>query len=184
MLAGDIITRHSVVEDVVLKEGRSGSLCFVTVKHRYSNFETDCITERQDIVYREAAAPGARATTPPQAAEQGETSKSVAMSPVLLFRYSALTFNGHRIHYDHPYVTAEEGYPGLVVHGPMQAMLLAHYAEELRGKAPTRFRFRGLSPAFADAPLTLHARKTETELKLWTAAPQGPVAMEAEAEWQ
>ncbi|WP_319530160.1 MaoC family dehydratase N-terminal domain-containing protein [uncultured Cohaesibacter sp.] len=183
MVAGDIITRHSVVEDVVVKEGRSGTLCFVTVRHRYSNIETDCITERQDIVYREAAAPGALAATPTQA-EQGEMSKSVPMSPVLLFRYSALTFNGHRIHYDHPYVTAEEGYPGLVVHGPMQAMLLALYAEECRGTAPAIFRYRGLSPVFADTPLILHAKETETGLKLWSAAPDGPVAMEAEAEWQ
>ena len=105
------------------------------------------------------------------------------MSPELLFRYSALTFNTHRIHYDQPYATGREGYRGIVVHGPLQAALLARYAAGLRGSPPARFSFRGVSPAFADAPLVLHAHEENGALKLWSAAPGGPVAMEATAEW-
>nr|WP_321507070.1 MaoC family dehydratase N-terminal domain-containing protein [uncultured Celeribacter sp.] len=182
---GDTVTRHSTVEDVALKQGRSGALCFVTVTHRYTVDGNTRITERQDIVYRAAPAETAQtgpARTPPPA-PKGNSNRCLDASPTLLFRYSALTFNSHRIHYDHPYTTGEEGYPGLVVHGPLQAMLLAQYAADLRGAMPRSFRFRSFAPVFGDAALHLHARTTDNGLKLWSAAPEGPIAMEAHAQW-
>ncbi|WP_417722328.1 FAS1-like dehydratase domain-containing protein [Salipiger sp.] len=179
---GETITRRSVIEDVTMKEGRTGTLCFVTVTHHVSAGDRALITERQDIVYRNADAPGAPKKTP-EPAPAGASSKEIAATPVLLFRYSALTFNGHRIHYDQPYVTGEEGYPGLIIHGPIQATMLAQYAADLRGAAPARFTFRSLSPIFDTADFTLNAGDDGAALTLWTAGTGGPKAMEARAEW-
>ena len=184
---GDPVTRHSVVRDVTVKQGRSGPLCLVTVEHRIDSGGALAITERQDIIYRGAgpAAPpsGAPSSATAEAAPQGRYRQAVDAGPALLFRYSALTFNGHRIHYDAPYARAEEGYPGLVVHGPLQATLLLQFAEALRGKRPAQIGFRGLSPLFDTAGFTLHAQDEANTLRLWTAAEGGPVAMEARAEW-
>ncbi|MBT0958272.1 MaoC family dehydratase N-terminal domain-containing protein [Alphaproteobacteria bacterium KMM 3653] len=179
---GEVVTRQSEITDLRLKQGRSGPLCFVTLTHDYSAEGRAVLSEVQDIVYREAPAPGARVKALPPAPQSAEQLE-VDPSPELLFRYSALTFNSHRIHYDLPYATGAEGYPGLVVHGPMQAALLAGLAQDLLGAAPTQFQFRGLSPAFAGTPLTLHAIEEDGGMKLWSAAPGGPVAMEAYAEW-
>ncbi|MFG1347407.1 MaoC family dehydratase N-terminal domain-containing protein [Xanthobacter autotrophicus DSM 431] len=177
---GDTMRRISRVEDLSVKEGRSGTLCFVTVRHAIEADGRPVLTEVQDIVYRGLdTGEAARTATP---AEAGPHRREVEPSPPLLFRYSALTFNGHRIHYDHPYVTQVEGYPGLVVHGPLQATLLYRFAAEILGTPPARFTFRGLSPLFDDRPFFLNARKAENDtLKLWSAAPGGPVAMQAEA---
>ena len=101
----------------------------------------------------------------------------------MLFRYSAITFNGHRIHYDAPYAREVEGYGGLVVHGPLQATLMAHMAAEIHGQAPTRFSFRGRSPIFDDSPFMLHATEYNDGISLWTACEGGPVAMQAKAGW-
>lgn len=180
---GERIIRHSVVRDVVFKQGSNGTLCFVTVMHDYRGDGRVMLTERQDIVYRDAPSPGATPKVP-SPAPQGTEQRSVYISPELLFRYSALTFNSHRIHYDLPYATGEEGYPGLVTHGPLQAALLVQYAADLLGSAPAQFRFRGLSPAFAGTPLVLHASEADGALQLWSAAPGGPVAMEATAGWE
>jgi 3-methylfumaryl-CoA hydratase len=103
--------------------------------------------------------------------------------PVLLFRYSALTFNGHRIHYDRPYVTGVEGYPGLIVHGPLQASLLIEYATKLRGKPPKTFMHRGVSPLFDDGAFTLNANETKDGLELWTANSKGMPTMKTSASW-
>ena len=106
------------------------------------------------------------------------------MSTTLLFRYSAITFNGHRIHYDRRYAMEVEGYPGLVVHGPIQTTLLYRYATDLRGAPPSRFSFRSLSPIFDDDAVALHGEETEGGgLKVWTARDGGPVATVGEAEW-
>lgn len=104
-------------------------------------------------------------------------------SAPLLFRYSALTFNGHRIHYDAPYVREVEGYPGLIVHGPIQATLLMQLATRLRGRPPVRFEFRSLSPLFDNADFILNAGDTGQSLRLWTCYADGPVAMQAQAWW-
>jgi len=179
---GDSTRRVSRIEDVVLKEGRTGALCFVTVQHRVEANGQLVLEERQDIVYRELDA-GPGAAKPAPTAEQGVHQRPMRAEAPLLFRYSALTFNGHRIHYDRRYVTEVEGYPGLIVHGPLQAALLCNYATELHGAPPKRFSFRGLSPLFDDDAFTLHATEAGEGLKVWTAKQNGPVCMTAEAAW-
>ena len=179
---GETVTRRSVITDVTLKQGRTGPLCFVTVDHDVTSDGLKVMTERQDIVYRGASPTGTTAAAPAPAVA-GEHNRTVTPTAPLLFRYSALTFNGHRIHYDKPYATGVEGYPGLIVHGPMQATQLCQYAADLHGKPPRYFRFRSLSPIFDDADFTLNASTDGAGLKLWTARTGGPVAMEAQAEW-
>lgn len=179
---GERVARTSTIRDVTLKEGRTGSLCFVTVDHRIESAGRLVIEERQDIVYRGADAPRAPGERPEPAAP-GTHRVVVVPSAALLFRYSALTFNGHRIHYDAPYATGVEGYPGLVVHGPLQATMLVQLAERLHGRRPARFDFRSLSPLFDDADFTLNADEDGGDLRLWTAGVGGPVAMEARASW-
>ncbi|MGH1423899.1 MAG: FAS1-like dehydratase domain-containing protein [Pseudooceanicola sp.] len=182
LTCGRLVKRRSRIEDVVLKNGRTGPLCFVTVRHRIQDSVGLAVEERQDIVYR-----GATGDTPIRA--QAATAPGVHIEPVradatVLFRYSAITFNGHRIHYDQPYVTQVEGYPGLIVHGPLQATWLCHLAERLRGTPPKRFKFRSLAPLFDVDTVTLNAAEGDDRvLRLWTAAEGGPIAMEAVAEW-
>ena len=178
---GEPVERRSAIADVALKQGRTGPLCFVTVEHEIRCGGRLALTERQDIVYREDRPSGAAKTPPP--APEGPLRRAVAATPTLLFRYSALTFNGHRIHYDEPYARQVEGYAGLVIHGPMQATLMRLWAEELMGAPPAEFSFRGLSAVCAPCDLQLHAEEGEDALRLWTAAPGGPVAMEARATW-
>jgi 3-methylfumaryl-CoA hydratase len=177
---GSTLTRTSRVADVAVKEGRTGPLCFVTVEHVLSCDGAVLVEERQDIVYREvvgAAAP------PAPAAPAGHHRRTVVASVPLLFRYSALTFNGHRIHYDRRYATEVEGYEGLVVHGPLQATLLYQFATALRGAPPGRFKYRGLSPLFDGTDFLLHADDLGSDMRLWTARDRGPVAMSADASW-
>lgn len=177
---GDTVRRVSRIADVVLKQGRTGPLCFVTVRHRIEAGGGVALEERQDIVYRGTDGGAAKTSTP---AEAGSHSREVDASAPLLFRYSALTFNGHRIHYDRRYAQEVEGYPGLVVHGPLQATLLLFFAADIRGALPSSFSFRSLSTIFDDDPIRLHARADGDRLRLWTAREGGPVAMSAEAVW-
>ncbi|HWK97803.1 MAG TPA: MaoC family dehydratase N-terminal domain-containing protein [Pseudolabrys sp.] len=179
---GDRVRRTSRIADVAAKEGRTGTLCFVTVEHTVEADGARLIDERQDIVYRGLDALGGTGKAPPAAA-QGRHQRPMRAEPPLLFRYSALTFNGHRIHYDRRYVTEVEGYPGLVVHGPMQAAMLCDYATELRSMPPTRFEFRGMSPLFDDDNFALHASEAGETLELWTAKANGTLCMTATAYW-
>lgn len=181
---GDVVSRVSRIVDVAVKEGRSGTLCFVTVEHKIDVAGVLRIEEIQNIVYRQAA--GSRDGDPSTSSEvkaSGIYSQPVSVSIPLLFRYSALTFNGHRIHYDRRYATEVEQYPGLVVHGPLQATLLLNYATELRGISPAQFRFRGVSPLFDHDKIQLHASEEGEGMKLWTARENGQVGMSAEAVW-
>ncbi|NTF10572.1 protein dehydratase [Agrobacterium rubi] len=179
---GDLVRRVSCIADVVVKEGRSGMLCFVKVEHNIDVAGSLKIEETQNIVYREAARQ--QDVTPPQAsAPLAANSRAINVSTPLLFRYSALTFNGHRIHYDRRYAMEVEHYPGLVLHGPLQATLLLNYAAELKGGAPARFTFKGLSPLFDNDKVYLHSGEEDGRMKLWTARESGPVAMSAEAIW-
>jgi 3-methylfumaryl-CoA hydratase len=180
---GDAITRRSRIEDVTLKEGRTGSLCFVTVSHHIVTGGATVIEERQDIVYREMEGGAAAPAKPATQVAPGAHSVQMKLSTPMLFRYSALTFNGHRIHYDRPYTTGVEGYPGLVVHGPMQAAFLINHAGRIRGRPPARFSFRGLSPLFDHESFSVNAEDEGGKLRLWTAKDGGPVCMSAEAEW-
>lgn len=177
---GDAVTRRSVIADVREKQGRTGRLVFVAVDHVLSVGGQTRITERQDIVYRDTGAPAPPAT---EAAPEGHWRQPVQPDTTLLFRYSALTFNGHRIHYDLDFARGVEGYPGLVVHGPLLATQLCRMAARLRGQAPARFTFRSLSTLFHDAPYALNATEDGASLRLWAARDGGPVAMEAVAEW-
>jgi 3-methylfumaryl-CoA hydratase len=177
---GDRVLRRSVIRDVQEKQGRTGRLVFVTVDHALSVDGRLCITERQDIVYRDTGAPPPPVVDP---APSGQWQAVVRPDATLLFRYSALTFNGHRIHYDLDFARGVEGYPGLVVHGPLLATQLCRMAERLRGVPPARFRFRSLSTLFHDAPYALNAAEDGPALRLWAARPGGPVAMEAVADW-
>ena len=179
---GDVVARQSTVRDVVLKSGRSGALCFVTVDHAFTGMQGLILTERHDIVYRAARVPGAPAAMVPQA-PVARWSYSVMADPVLLFRYSALTFNGHRIHYDRDHAIRSEGYAGLVVHGPLQATMMLEYAAQLRGAAPVRFDYRGISPLIDGATFSVNANETAEGLQLWTAAADGRLCMEAQAVW-
>lgn len=181
---GEVVKRRSFIQDVVVKQGRSGALCFVTVLHSFDCCGRQALTERQDIVYRGAPTEGAAPVENLSVkAPVGTSQKQISASAPFLFRYSALTFNGHRIHYDAPYTIQEEHYPGLIVHGPLQATLLCQYAADLRGAAPKSFRFRSATPIFGPGDFNLNATQKDDALTLWTALPGGPISMEAVTEW-
>lgn len=173
----DQITRVSRIADVQFKEGRTGPLVFVLVRHEISNPSGLAITEEHDIVYR--APSGSTAQTKTPAPDSAAWEREIHPDDVLLFRYSALTFNGHRIHYDRRYSTEVEGYPGLVVHGPLIATLLAGLA----AGPMTRFEFRAVSPLFDTTPFTICA-KPENDggtIRLWAKDAGGALAMNAVA---
>ena len=181
---GEAITRISRIQDVSLKTGRSGTLAFVTVRHEISNTRGVAITEEHDIVYRENPRPDALAPQPQPAPEGMTMWRDIVPDPVLLFRYSALTFNGHRIHYDRPYVTGVEGYPGLIVHGPLIATLLLDLLRRDQPQADVRrFRFRAVRPIFDIHRFTVCGRPDGAgTFALWARDHAGCLAMEASAD--
>ena len=177
---GETITRTSRIVEVKFKEGRSGPLVFVLVRHEIDNADGLALTEEHDIVYRDHPRPGDPAPALQASPADAEWERVVQPDDVLLFRYSALTFNGHRIHYDRRYATEVEGYPGLVVHGPLIATLLV---ELLRSRIVKKFEFRAVSPIFDIAPFSV-AGKPEPDgklIRLWAANPSGALAMTATA---
>ncbi len=182
---GDAITRDSRIIKVDGKSGRSGELVFVTVRHEISSARGLALTEEHDIVYRDMPAPGAPLPRPQPAPGDATFSRDVVPDAVLLFRYSALTFNAHRIHYDRPYVTQVEGYPGLIVHGPLIATLLADLLRrELAHAQLRRFAFTAMRPLFDIHAFTLCGR-TQADagnVTLWARDFEGFLAMQAEAE--
>lgn len=181
---GESVERVSRIESVSGKHGRSGELVFVKVHHTLSNAAGPAILEEHDIVYREEPAPDA---TPPVSRPAPDCAAwEVELYPdeVLLFRYSALTFNGHRIHYDWPYVTGVEGYPGLVVHGPLIAtLLLEHMQRQLPGVQLAAYEFRAVSPAFNTVPFFVCGQPAADgrSVKLWARSAEGALHMEATA---
>lgn len=180
---GDRVTRRSSIGEVSHKTGRAGALCFVAVHHEYATERGVAINERHDIVYRDAPAPGARGSKPADApARTADLQWQVDATPVLLFRYSAMTFNGHRIHYDPVYATEQEGYDGLVVHGPLQATLMLNLAATLLDCTPRRFRYRGLSPLIAGGTVSVSGvRGGDGRIECWTTNADGRTCMEAVA---
>lgn len=155
---GETVTKSSTIESVTFKTGRSGHLGFVTLRNLYQVDGVTCIDERQDIVYREDPTPGATPPRPPRADPWPDAeSREITTTPTLLFRYSGITFNGHRIHYDAPYARKVEGYDGLVVHGPMQAIWMQNLAAMLLGHAPTLFEYRGTAPLTCGQPVRVEA---------------------------
>ncbi len=190
LLIGEAITRHSEVVDVTAKDGKSGPLVFVVVRHQVSGPGGIAIEEEHDIVYRGAAPQDAPkdAGKAPSAEAPGEAvwQREITPDPVLLFRYSALIFNGHRIHYDRDYVKGEEGYPGLIVHGPLIATLLMDLCRRENPEARlNRFDYRAKSPIFDLGPFTVEgAPEDGGGASLWALDHQGRVAMTAEAEFE
>lgn len=181
---GPTVARTSEIANVAVKNGSAGTLVFVTVRHTIAHDGAVCIEEEQDIVYRDAPAPGAAKSRPAPAPESAEWSEPVQPDPMLLFRYSALTSNGHRIHYDQRYVREEEGYPDLVVHGPLIATLLHGLATRSRPQQPlSRFEFRAMAPLFVDRGFHVEAARQENGdgLSLWAKGPDGELTMRAEA---
>ena len=176
------ITRTSTIVDVTEKSGRSGSLVFVLVRHEITGPDGLALTEEHDIVYRDPPGPNDPAPAPKAAPTDAAFSRGITPDDVLLFRYSALTFNGHRIHYDRRYVTTEEGYPGLIVHGPLIATLLTDLYRRNDPRPMKAFKFRAVSPLFDIAPFSVHGKPgPDGKVALWAANAQGHLAMEAEA---
>ncbi len=182
--AGEAVERRSRITAVSGKSGQSGELVFVTVLHEVIDAQGLAIEEEHDIVYREAPRPGAPAPEPRRAPASSAFSRQITPDPVLLFRYSALTFNGHRIHYDQPYVTQVEGYPGLVVHGPLIATLLVDLLRRERPQARlTRFAFKAVRPLFDLHSFSVHGEPgAEGRIALWARDHEGLLAMTATAE--
>jgi 3-methylfumaryl-CoA hydratase len=183
---GDAVERRSTIVEVALKQGRTGPLVFVKVRHdlHCNGAAQPAIVEFHDIVYREARQP-TDIDPPPQPAPIGATwQREIVPDDVLLFRYSALTFNGHRIHYDRRYVTTVEGYPGLIVHGPLIATLLL---DLIRRNAPdtdvASFSFKAVRPTFDLHPLRIcgQARDDGGSLRLWAQDHEGWLTMDAVA---
>jgi len=185
LIIGQPAVREGEVLSVTEKSGNSGRLVFVTVRYLIKQLDgTVCIEEEQDIVYRE---PGAAVPRPepvdvmPDLAP-GVWSKTIEPDPVLLFRFSALTFNAHRIHYDRPYAMNEEGYPGLVVHGPLTALFLAELTGHHAGKPMGSFTFRGRAPLFDLDAFRVVGTPGEKSVELEAHGPDGKTAMTARAE--
>ena len=180
---GDPITRESEILSVELKSGRSGTLVFVTVRHTIKAAGTIAIIEEQDIVYREAAQKGEPLPPGKPAPGNAAWSRRVMPDSTLLFRYSALTFNGHRIHYDKDYATNEEHYPGLVVHGPMQATLLLDLCRQNARRTLKQFEYRAQHPLFAGRAFTVNGNfdAAASQADLWTANDAGNYAMRGAA---
>jgi 3-methylfumaryl-CoA hydratase len=181
---GEAVQRKSTIASVAHKAGRSGDLVFVVVRHELRNAQGLALTEEHDIVYRAAARPGDPAPQPQAAPADAAWSREIVPDPVLLFRYSALTFNGHRIHYDRSYVTEVEGYPGLVVHGPLIATLLVDLARRERPDARLRsFSFKAVRPTFDLHPFRVSGRPAADgrSAQLWAQDHEGWLTMQAEA---
>jgi 3-methylfumaryl-CoA hydratase len=181
---GQRVARTSTIASVTQKDGRTGPLVFVKVRHelQVEGAAAPALVEFHDIVYREARKPG-DAEPPPQPAPSGAAWQRVIVpDDVLLFRYSALTFNGHRIHYDRRYVTQVEGYPGLIVHGPLIATLLL---DLLRRNAPDAvvvdFRFKAVRPTFDLHPFQVNGTREGHTVRLWAQDHEGWLTMDAVA---
>lgn len=181
---GELLTRESRITDIAEKQGRTGPLVFVTLRHEVRDASNIVLTEDQTLVYRDYAASPAQGEAAPGDAVW---TRRVRVDDVLLFRYSALTFNGHRIHYDRRYAVETEGYPGLVVHGPLVATLLVDLlTRNLPDIGLSAFEFRALRPLFDTAPFTLCARPESDDqtARLWVSDPDGFLAMSATARFR
>ena len=182
---GDTVERVSTIDDVTVKPGRTGELCFVRVRHEVSSLRGLALREFHDIVYRPNPLPDAPAAAADPAPE-GQWSERIVPDDVLLFRYSALTFNGHRIHYDRSYVTQVEGYPGLIVHGPLLATLLAGLGgRRFAGREARSFSFRALKPVFDLHPFDICGKPDGSNAaELWVRDLEGQRCMTARIEFR
>jgi 3-methylfumaryl-CoA hydratase len=182
LILGAHAVREGMIRDVRVKQGRSGTLAFVTVGYRIEQEGFTCVEEEQDIVYREPGAPvPAPVAAPLPALAESAWTRTVVPDTRLLFRFSALTFNAHRIHYDRPYAMQEEGYPGLVVHGPLTAVLLADLVQRHAGRPIAAFSFKGQAPLFDGHPVRLEGVPQGDTVALTARAADGTAALVAEA---
>ncbi|MEM7119223.1 MAG: MaoC family dehydratase N-terminal domain-containing protein [Chloroflexota bacterium] len=173
---GDYASKTSRIKSIVEKNGRSGALCFVLVEHEISVGGNVCLQEEQTIVYREPVQAGGKAAQASPAPTNADFSASHTPDPIMLFRYSALTFNGHRIHYDVDFCREHEGYPGLVVHGPLIATLLLDLFYQ-QGRQISEFSYRGRSPLFNPNPFSVHGT---ADGQAWASNYAGGLAMTAQ----
>jgi 3-methylfumaryl-CoA hydratase len=176
---GASVQKRSVIQSIDHKQGRSGELVFVTVLHQVLHQGQVAISETHDIVYKDAT-PSGTASNGASSMPTPLHSKIFIPTSTTLFRYSALTFNGHRIHYDVDYCREVEGYSNLVIHGPLNATVLAEYACEIAGKPMKKFRYRGLQPSLVGAELTINAAFGGDHLCVWTGLPNGNISMRAD----
>ena len=184
---GDAVRRETELSDISVKTGGTGTLVFATVTQRIFAGETLAIEEERRTVFREEVRAGERNQAPRREPAPADVPwrRRIAPDPVLLFRFSALTFNSHRIHYDRPWATEREGYTGLVVHGPLTSTLLLDFARDQHpGRVITTYETQARAPLFDTAPFELRGRPTEDGrgAELWAVTPEGTVAMSARAE--
>jgi 3-methylfumaryl-CoA hydratase len=180
---GEPLVRMTRIANIIEKSGAAGEMVFVTLEHEISGANGLAIREQQDIVYLRI--PETFRAPKPVAPPHNDMRETVELSTPLLFRYSAITFNAHRIHYDLPYTREVEHYPDLVVHGPLQANLLMEMATRRRGRAPSMFSFRGVHPVFAPDTLEVSASRTsDAEWTLCTVANGSHQGMQASAIWE
>jgi len=182
LCVGDRARKESEITSVTIKEGRSGKMVFVTVRHSISSPRGLAIVEEQDIVYRDEPDPNAPKPAPQPAVRTAPWSKPFTPEPVVLFRYSALTFNGHRIHYDHPYVTQVEGYEGLVQNGGLTTLLVSELARA-RSKRPIKsMTSRNVRPLFAGHEFMVCGEPSTdgNSARMWVADHQSALALSAE----
>jgi len=186
---GDAIKRISTIKDVSHRQGKTGDLVFVIVQHEIFGPNGLSVREDHDIVYRAEADLGAPQPDPKPAPDGAQWVRHINPDPVMLFRYSALTFNGHRIHYDLKYATEQEGYPGLIVHGPLMATLLLDMAaRENPDRMLRKFSYRAVSPVFDTGTFTVNGKPDDADgeggsAELWVAKEDGSLAMKADAEF-
>jgi 3-methylfumaryl-CoA hydratase len=183
---GDSVARTSTINAVTTKEGRTGTLVFVKVRHelRCNGAADPSLIEFHDIVYRDARQQGDVDPPPVPAPSGAPWQREIVPDDVLLFRYSALTFNGHRIHYDRKYVTEVEGYPGLIVHGPLIATLLMDLLRREKPAADVAsFRFKAVRPTFDLHPFRVNGKVQDdgNTVRLWAQDHEGWLTMDATA---
>ncbi|MDB3993146.1 MaoC family dehydratase N-terminal domain-containing protein [Gammaproteobacteria bacterium] len=183
--AGDHLSRKSTIKNITIKEGKSGLLAFVNVLHEISTPSGTLLSEEHDIVYREK--PSSDNSTSPRntvaAPISSDFSARINPDPVFLFRYSALTFNGHRIHYDREYARLEEGYPGLIVHGPLLAtLLIGTFAEHNPSAEIKKFEFRATNPVFDTNSFEVCGMNpnSDGEASVWIKNHNGNLCMQAQ----
>ena len=185
LLIGETARKVSTIRGIERKTGRSGDLAFVTITHDYDVDGEHRFTETQNVVYRQPPAPDAPTPAPKPAPDGAMFTREIRPDPVLLFRYSALIFYGHRIHYDSDYTRNVEGYPDLVVHGPLTATLLMDLgADHLDGRLVTGVSIRAMSPLFANTPFHLEGTDTGEAIDLWARGPQDQCAMSVELRFE
>ena len=181
---GDKVIKQSTVADIQVKEGRTGLLCFVTAEYNFLVNDEVTINEKHNIVYRDISKSGGGSGYSKDIPEKADLSEKIFMHPTILFRYSAIGFVGHRIHYDHPYTVNEENYPGLIVHGPLQATYLLRAAEKLMSKPVKSFTHKVMAPVFANSEYMVGVDKMDDgSVSCWGATKEFGVTMRAEAKF-